>query len=130
MGKRMPAKRVLLAEDEPNIVVSLRFLLERAGYAVAVRDTGDAALAAALGETPDVVILDVMLPGLDGFEILGRLRADGRTARLPVIMLTAKGQAKDRARAEAVGADHFISKPFANAEVVDAVRRLAHAPVG
>ena len=121
------ALRVQLAEDEPNIVESLRFLLERAGFDVATESDGAAALAAALAEPPDVMILDVMLPVLDGFEILRRLRADARGRSVPVIMLTAKGQRADRATALGGGADLFITKPFSNAEVIAAVRRLAGA---
>jgi DNA-binding response OmpR family regulator len=119
------AMRVHLAEDEPNIVESLTFLLERAGFAVAAQSDGQAALAAALAEPPDVMILDVMLPALDGFEILRRLRADARGRFVPVIMLTAKGQRADRENALGSGADMFITKPFSNAEVIAAVRSLA-----
>jgi hypothetical protein len=79
------AKRVLLAEDEPNIVASLTFLLERAGMEVAAEMDGRAALEAALADPPDVMVLDVMLPGLDGMEILRRLRASAATSALPVI---------------------------------------------
>ncbi len=119
------AKRVLLAEDEPNIVASLTFLLERAGFEVASEMNGQTACDAALADPPDVMILDVMLPGLDGMEILRRLRADRRGCDLPVIILTAKGQREDRAAAIGGGADMFITKPFSNAEVIAAVRRLA-----
>lgn len=119
------AVRVQLAEDEPNIVESLTFLLERAGFDVAAQSDGQAALAAALAEPPDVMILDVMLPALDGLEVLRRLRADARGKRVPVIMLTAKGQRLDRETALGCGADLFITKPFSNAEVISAVRRLA-----
>ena len=89
-------KRVLLAEDEPNIVEPLTFLLERAGFDVAVETDGRKALHAALADTPDVMILDVMLPELDGYEVLRRLRADRRAETLPVLVLTAKGQREDR----------------------------------
>lgn len=118
-------KRVLLAEDEPNIVELLSFLLARAGFEVASETDGRAALAAALAGQPAVVILDVMLPGLDGLEVLRRLRADPRGKVLRVIMLTAKGQRADREAALGCGADLFITKPFANSELVAAVRRLA-----
>ncbi len=120
-------KRVLLAEDEPNIVESLAFLLAKAGFDVATESDGQAALDAVLAAPPDVVILDVMLPGLDGFEILRRLRADPRGRGLRIIVLTAKGQREDRETAEAEGADLFITKPFSNAELVAAVERLAGA---
>ncbi len=119
------AKRVLLAEDEPNIVESLIFLLERSGFEVACEMNGQIALDSALSNPPDVMILDVMLPGLDGFEILRRLRADERCKALPVLMLTAKGQREDRETALDSGANLFITKPFSNSEVIEAVTRLA-----
>jgi DNA-binding response OmpR family regulator len=119
------AKRVLLAEDEPNIVESLSFLLERAGFHVSVARDGREALDAALANPPDVLVLDVMLPELDGYEVLRKLRADGRCERLPVLMLTAKGQREDRETALDCGADLFMTKPFSNAEITAAVQRLA-----
>lgn len=119
------AKRILLAEDEANIVTSLTFLLERAGFSVAAEMDGLAALESALADPPDVMVLDVMLPGLDGMEILRRLRASDATRSLPVVMLTAKGQREDRENALAAGADLFITKPFSNTELVDAVAGLA-----
>lgn len=118
-------KRVLLAEDEPNIVESLTFLLERAGFEVAVETDGRQALEAALADAPDILILDVMLPKLDGYEILRQLRADRRAETLPVLMLTAKGQREDRETALECGADLFITKPFSNSEIVAAVEQLA-----
>ncbi len=120
-------KRVLLAEDEPVIVELLTFLLGKAGFDVAIETDGRAALDAALARPPDVLVLDVMLPGLDGFEVLRRLRADQRGAGLRIVMLTAKGQRVDRETAIDGGADLFITKPFSNAELVAAVRRLAGA---
>lgn len=122
-------KRVLLAEDEPNIVESLTFLLERAGFDVAAEANGRTALDVALANPPDVMILDLMLPGADGFEVLRHLRADPRGLGLPVIMLTATGQREDRETALSSGADLFISKPFSNADLVQAVVRLARGSV-
>ena len=124
------SKRVLLVEDEANIVVSLTFLLERAGFRVDSETNGQAALQSALDRAPDVMVLDVMLPGLDGFEVLRRLRADPRGKHLPVLMLTAKGQREDRENALAVGADRFISKPFANADVLNTIKELAGGDAG
>ena len=118
-------KRVLLAEDEPNIAELLRFLLGRAGFDVDTRTDGQDALDAALASAPAVVILDVMLPGLDGLEVLRRLRADPRGRALRVIVLTAKGQRADRQAALDGGADLFVTKPFSTAELIAAVRRLA-----
>ena len=119
------AKRVLLAEDEPNIAESITFLLERAGFEVTVENDGRGALEAVMADSPDVLVLDVMLPGLDGYEILRTLRADRDCESLPVLMLTAKGQREDREMALKCGADLFITKPFSNAEIVAAVRKLA-----
>ena len=119
------AKRVLLADDEPNIVESLRFLLERAGFDVLVATDGREALDTALQEKPDVLVLDLMLPELDGYEVLRQLRANEGSASLPVLMLTAKGQRIDRETALKCGADLFITKPFANADITAAVMELA-----
>jgi len=119
------AKRVLLADDEPNIVESLRFLLERAGFEVLVATDGREALDTALQEKPDVLVLDLMLPELDGYEVLRQLRANADSAGLPVLMLTAKGQRIDRETALKCGADLFITKPFANADITAAVIQLA-----
>lgn len=118
-------KRVLLAEDEPHIIESLSFLLGRAGFEISTEMNGARALDHALDNPPDVMLLDVMLPEIDGFEMLRQLRADPRTMGLPVVMLTAKGQREDRERATRLGADVFITKPFSNAEVVETVVRLA-----
>lgn len=119
------SKRILLAEDEPNIIEPLTFLLNRSGFDLQVETDGREALTAALSQTPDVLILDVMLPSLDGYEILRQLRADRRTEKLPVLMLTAKGQREDREMAKEYGADMFISKPFSNSEIISAVNQLA-----
>lgn len=125
------AHRVLLAEDEPNIVESLVFLLNRAGFEVDVQSDGKRALETALAERPDVMVLDVMLPRIDGFEILRSLRADKDGRNLPIIMLTAKGQREDRETALRYGADLFITKPFANADVIKAIQDLVQGrPLG
>lgn len=117
--------RVLLAEDEPHITELLKFLLSRAGFDVRTEADGRSALESALDNPPDVMILDVMLPELDGFEVLRRLRSDPRGAGVPVMMLTAKGQREDRETAERLKVDAFVTKPFSNAEVIENVKRLA-----
>ena len=119
------AKTVLLAEDEPNIVESITFLLERAGFDVIVATDGRQALDMALANSPNVMVLDLMLPGIDGYEVLRRLRADPQGEKLPVLMLTAKGQRIDRETALECGANLFMTKPFANAEITAAVVKLA-----
>ena len=119
--------RVQLVEDEPNIVATLTYLLERAGFEVSTKTDGEAALNAALADPPAVMILDVALPGLSGLDVLRRLRADQRGRHVPTIMLTARGRTADRESALSVGADLYLTKPFSNAELVAAVRRMASA---
>ena len=119
---------VLLAEDEPNIVESLSFLLERAGFEISVATDGQQALEAAPEQQPDVLVLDLMLPKLDGYEVLRQLRSNPKGVNLPVLMLTAKGQRIDRETALECGADLFMTKPFANAEITAAVTKLASEP--
>lgn len=121
------SKRVLLIEDEPNIIEAISFILSRAGWDVVTHSNGHDALEAVQNRQPDVVILDVMLPGRSGYEILTDLRAQDETASLPVLMLTARGQTKDREMAERVGASLFMTKPFSNGEVLDAVNQLVSA---
>jgi DNA-binding response OmpR family regulator len=118
-------KTVLLIEDEPNIIVAISFILQRAGWRVQTHSDGANALEAIVREAPDVIILDVMLPGRSGFDILGDLRAQETRNDVPVLMLTAKGQTMDRARAEALGVTQFMTKPFANQAVLEAVETLA-----
>ena len=120
------SRRVLLAEDEPHIIELLCFLLGRAGYDVATEISGTDALRHALESPPDVLILDVMLPGLNGFELMRQLRADPRGERVPVVMLTAKGQREDRDEARRLAVDVFVTKPFSNAELLEIVSRLAN----
>lgn len=115
---------VLIAEDEPSILESLDFILRRAGFSIASVTDGEAALAAVRRDRPRLVVLDVMLPKRSGFEVLKQIRADETTRDLPVMILTAKGQAQDRKIAEELGASSFVTKPYANAEVIGTVRRL------
>jgi DNA-binding response OmpR family regulator len=115
---------VLLIEDEPNISEAIRFILSRDGCTVTTLNDG-AGLAATLSkDLPDLVILDLMLPGISGMELLVQLRADPATQDLPVMMLTAKGQGRDREAAERAGADLFMTKPFSNDDFRAAVRQL------
>ncbi len=120
-------QRVLLIEDEANIAEAMRFLLARDGWAVDVQTDGAAGLAILRASPPDLVILDLMLPGLSGLEILTALRASPATAHLPVIMLTAKGQGRDRDAATRAGVTRFMTKPFANADLLAQVRAVMAA---
>jgi len=117
-------KRILLVEDEPNIVEAIRFILSRDGWQVATHSDGSSAAEAIRRSGADVVVLDVMLPGRSGFDILQEIRAAPETRALPVLMLTAKGQGRDREQAERYGVTRFMTKPFANAEVLDAVNAM------
>ena len=117
--------RVLLIEDEPNIIEAIRFILSRDGWRVDIHANGETAVAAVRDRKPDVVVLDVMLPGRSGYDILSDLRADPDTRDLPVLMLTARGQKSDREMAERIGANRFMTKPFSNEDVLSAVRDLA-----
>lgn len=118
-------RRVLLIEDEPNIIEALSFILTRDGWTVHTHQDGATAAARVKSGAPEVVVLDAMLPGRSGFDILRDIRADPDTAAVPILMLTARGQEKDRDLALRLGATEFMTKPFANAEVVAEVRRLA-----
>ncbi|SMX49956.1 response regulator transcription factor [Maliponia aquimaris] len=117
--------QVLLIEDEPNIIEAIRFILSRDGWQVHTHSNGVDAAQIVRERAPDVVILDVMLPGRSGYDILRELREDPAHVNLPVLMLTARGQSKDREMAERAGASRFMTKPFSNAEVLDAVRALS-----
>jgi DNA-binding response OmpR family regulator len=121
------ATRVLIAEDEPNIVESLSFVLRRAGYDVTSVLDGEAALAELRARQPALMILDLMLPRLNGFEVLKAVKADPALRGMPVLILTAKGQTQDRRRAQEIGVDAFMTKPFSNRDIMDEVRRLTHA---
>ncbi len=118
------AGRVVLIEDEANIAEAIRFLLSREGWQVKVHADGSDALAVIEAEAPDLVILDLMLPGKSGMEIIREIREVEAMAHLPVLMLTARGQLKDREMAERAGVTRFMTKPFSNTEVLTAVRDL------
>lgn len=115
---------VLIVEDEPSILESLDFILKRAGWSIESVTDGEAAIDALRRHRPRVMVLDIMLPKRSGFEVLKQIRGEPGLEDLPVLILTAKGQAQDRRIAEDLGADAFVTKPYANADVVREVRRL------
>ncbi|MBN2761370.1 MAG: response regulator [Rhodobacteraceae bacterium] len=123
-GWLVTQKRVLVIEDEPNISEAIRFILTRDGWQVEVEADGVAALERLRAAPPDALILDLMLPDMDGFDVLRRLRAEDATRHVPVLMLTAKGQSADRDLAAKLGVTRFMTKPFANAEVVAALQAM------
>ena len=119
--------RVLIADDEPNIVVSLEYLMKREGYAVTVARDGVQALAAIRAERPDLVLLDVMMPGKSGFEVCSEVRADESLAGMKIVLLTAKGRDTDVEKGLALGADAYVTKPFSTRELAERVRQLLGA---
>jgi DNA-binding response OmpR family regulator len=123
-GDPAMAKRVLVVDDEPNIVMSLRFLMQREGLEVEVASTGQAAVAALDRPPADLVLLDVMMPELDGFEVCQRIRdhPDWRTAK--IVMLTAKGRDVEREKGLALGADAYVTKPFSTRDLVAKVKQM------
>jgi two-component system, OmpR family, alkaline phosphatase synthesis response regulator PhoP len=112
--------RVLIVDDEPNIVLALEFLMKQRGYETRVARDGDEALAEVERFEPDLVLLDVMLPRQDGFEVCQKLRAAG-WSDLKIVMLTAKGRDVEIEKGLALGADAYVTKPFSNAELVSRV---------
>jgi DNA-binding response OmpR family regulator len=115
--------KVLIVDDEPNIVMSLQFLMSRQGYETQVARNGEEALAAVESFRPDLLLLDVMMPKVDGYQVAQRLR-DAGWSDLRIVMLTAKGREAEVAKGMAVGADLYVTKPFSTRELVDQVSAL------
>ena len=118
------ANKILVVDDEPNIVLSLEFLMKQAGFQVRTASDGEAALAAIFADPPDLVLLDVMMPRKNGYEVCQAIRANPDCAGVRIIMLTAKGREVEREKGLALGADDYITKPFSTQEVVERVREL------
>jgi DNA-binding response OmpR family regulator len=118
------AQSVLVAEDERNLVEALSFLMRRAGYEVGVTHDGPSTVEMARRIKPDLVLLDIMLPGFDGFEVVTAIRREAGNKQPRIIMLTAKGHERDRRKAVGLGVDDYVTKPFSNRDVVDRVRAL------
>ncbi len=123
-----PAK-VLIVDDEPNILLSLQFLMKKAGYAVRTAKDGEEALAEIAREMPDIVLLDVMMPKLDGFSVCQRIKSDPALAGVRVVMLTARGRDVEREKGLSLGADDYITKPFSTKDAIDRVAALLARPV-
>ncbi|WP_249976603.1 response regulator transcription factor [Vreelandella olivaria] len=116
--------KVLVVDDEPNIVLSLEFLMEQAGFEVVTAEDGEQALAHVRESLPDLLLLDISLPGISGFDVLERLRSEEVTVHLPIIMLTAHGRDVEREKGMALGADDYITKPFSTQSLVEKVKTL------
>jgi len=118
------SKRVLIADDEPNIVMSLEFLMQRAGYQVQVAGNGEDALRMATDGHPDLMLLDVMLPKMSGYEVCQKVRADPGCGNVRIIMLTAKGRDTEVAKGLAIGADAYVTKPFSTKDLLAQVKQI------
>ena len=116
--------KILIADDEPNILLSLEYLMKREGFEVLAVHDGQEALDAIRANRPDLVLLDVMMPKKNGFEVLQELRADDSLTGLLILMLTAKGRDTDQAKGVALGANAYMTKPFGTKELVAKVREL------
>lgn len=116
--------KVLVVDDEPNILLSLEFLMQRAGFEVMTAEDGENALERVAEDMPDILLLDISLPGISGFDVLEQLRRDPAHARLPIIMLTAHGREVEREKGMALGADDYITKPFSTQTLVEKVQAL------
>jgi DNA-binding response OmpR family regulator len=122
------AASVLVVDDEPNIVLSLEFLLKQVGYIVHVARDGEAALEAVAQFKPGLVLLDVMMPKRDGFDVCQTIRANPDWNDIRVIMLTARGREVEREKGLALGADDYVTKPFSTRDVVEKVRQILGTP--
>ncbi len=122
-GKRV-VKSILVVEDEPNIVLSLQFLMKKAGFDVRVARDGEEALAAVEVQTPDLILLDVMIPKRDGYDVCQTIRANPAWQDVYIIMLTAKGREVDREKGLALGANDYVTKPFSTRDLTEKVKQI------
>lgn len=120
-----PPRRVLIVDDDPLILDVLTTILDLEDLAVRSAEDGEAALRALGAEVPDVVVCDVMMPGIDGLEVCRRIKTDPATAHVPVILLTARDRAEDRAAGEAAGCDAYLTKPFSPLDLIDTIAEVA-----
>ena len=118
------SKKILIADDEPNIVISLEFLMLNSGYQVETAANGEDALRRIAGFCPDLILLDIMLPQKNGFEVCQKIRENPAWNGIKVVMLTAKGRESEVTKGLALGADAYITKPFATKELLAQVQRL------
>lgn len=118
----MSQKKILLVDDEPDLVETIRFSLENEGFTVLVSYDGEDALNQARKENPDLILLDLMLPKLDGYKVCRLLKFDERYKHIPILMLTAKTQEKDKLLGKETGADEYLTKPFEIDELLEKVK--------
>ncbi|TXB70191.1 response regulator transcription factor [Phaeodactylibacter luteus] len=116
--------KVLLVDDEPNILVALEFLVKQAGYQVFKASNGEEALLAAQQQAPHIIILDVMMPGMDGFEVARKVRSLPELENARIIFLTAKGTPEDKSNGYANGGEVYLTKPFDNNELINTINEV------
>ncbi len=119
----MPAS-ILVVDDEPNIVLSLEFIMQNEGYDVRIAKDGEEALQAIKEKVPDLVLLDIMMPAMSGYEVCQRIRANPEWKDIRIVMLTAKGREVDQEKGMAMGADDYITKPFATRDLMARVKMI------
>jgi DNA-binding response OmpR family regulator len=117
-------RKVLIADDEPNIVTALEFLLKRAGYEVRTATNGEEALALVESFVPDLVLIDIMMPGKSGYEVCQRMRERPEWRQIKIVMVTAKGREAEVSKGMSLGADLYVTKPFSTQELIAAIDRL------
>lgn len=125
----MAKESILVVDDEEDVLELVRYNLDKNGYKIKTATTGEQALTKAKTDLPDLVILDLMLPGIDGLEVCKKLKSDTRTQNIPVIMLTAKGEEADIVTGLELGADDYVTKPFSPKVLVARVRRILHRTI-
>jgi DNA-binding response OmpR family regulator len=126
MGSDEMTKSILVVEDEPNIVLSLQFLMKQAGFDVRVARDGDEALREVESRAPDLILLDVMIPKRDGYDVCQTIRANPDWAYIYIIMLTAKGREVDREKGISLGANDYVTKPFSTRDLTEKVKQILY----
>ncbi len=125
----MPKENILIVDDEEDVLELVRYNLDKNGYRIETATTGEKALTKARTKLPDLIILDLMLPGIDGLEVCKKLKSDTKTQNIPIIMLTAKGEEADIVTGLELGADDYVTKPFSPKVLVARVRRILHKTI-
>ena len=124
MANQRQSFKILLVDDEPNILLALEFLMNQQGYAIEKATSGEEALEVIASFHPDLVILDVMMPGIDGFEVAMKIRKSSRYNNIRIIFLTTKGTAEDKLKGYGSGGEVYVTKPFDNYELVNTVNEI------
>jgi two-component system alkaline phosphatase synthesis response regulator PhoP len=125
----MARENILVVDDEEDVLELVRYNLDKNGYSVLTASSGEEAITLARSERPDLVVLDLMLPGIDGLEVCKKLKADSKTDHIPVVMLTAKGEETDVVTGLELGADDYVTKPFSPKVLVARIKRILHRTV-